>query len=121
MIKLILGSSATENITLSKSSRAYKRALLIVVCFIFRPFGLVKAAVCRAAKAFAKQGSKAVKAVGVFLPRPAKPRRAGRRGGPRAPRSGASRAAVAAAAPPLRVAAAVVASFLRSDAAFLWP
>jgi hypothetical protein len=114
MIKLILGSSATEDITLSKSSRAYNRALLIVVCFIFRPFGLVKAAVCRAAKAFAKQGSKAVKAVGVFPPRPPRPPR---RGGRRAvPHLAAALQGLQLPPPPLRLA--VVASFLRSDAAF---
>ena len=105
---MILGSSATENITLSKSSRAYKRALLIVVCFIFRPFGLVKAAVCRAAKAFAKQGSKAVKADGVFPPRPP-PRRAA------VPHLAAVLQGLQLP-PTLRLA--VVARFLRSDAAF---
>ena len=102
MIKLILGSSATENITLSKSSRAYKRGLTYSCLFHIPAFRFSKGrrlssreSLCEARK----QSSKG---------------RAGRQARGAAPRSSASRAAAAAAPAPRRRTA----SFLRSDAAF---
>ena len=75
MIKLILGSSATENITLSKSSRAYKRGLTYSCLFHIPAFRFSKGrrlssreSLCEARKQSSKGRRAAVQAGRLAVP-----------------------------------------------------